>query len=308
MAEQDRVEMTDANPSWAPPEQPTSLDGLDATKHAVPPKIAAESVGVRHGTTDVRVEKAHARAFRQHAAACRAGCSASAILDPSVEFEVKNACPVGLSLLAAGNASFSAPLGGSRPESPLARALRDEMRRILDDPLTVGSVRRLGRLISPSIKALQAMARGVEDLMPPPPRMPGIGMSSYVGGMGPGSSDPDAPDLGESSPSSYGASYAYAPPVETYGSNSFREIAASFMKLIEKQRQPSPPSVDELVESIAKAKEANLDPKVVRRLEAALEKALGAEEVRTVSPTSVVVSEPAEPATMRACTTDDVPF
>lgn len=225
-------------------------------------------------------------------------------------------------------------LGGPRPESPVARALREEIKRRLEQPLTVSGLRGIGRVVTASIKALQATEAGVESLLPPPPRGYGAAI---------GMADPDAVDLAENATppplgglgmSSYGTygtmnSYAPAPAIETFGSNAFREGAAALMKFIENKDKPK---VDKLVESLARAKEAGLGDSVTGPLEKALAKALGSApaesprgpdswvdidgkkhaaspELRTVSPLSVVVSDstpPEVPATVMACPTSSV--
>ena len=232
-------------------------------------------------------------------------------------------------------AGMPLPLGVSRvgipPESPISAALRAEMLRQLEGQLPVQGLRRLGRTITASIKVLQATATGVDSLLPPPPKRPAYGnMVGYPGQI----ADPDAVDLGEEQPApvpsldAYAGmgTYAPAPPIETLGTNAFREVAGGLMKYLEQKDKPKPPSlvdqamnVEAITRSLAAAKKAELSDKVIARLEAALEKALGdgSSEPRTIHPRSVVVTDsslgvesPSAPqapgVTVRACSVNDV--
>lgn len=198
-----------------------------------------------------------------------------------------------------------------KPESPTARAIRDELLRVFQEPLTVRSLRKAGRIVSSAIKVLRAVDPGVDGFMDEAPRRRGLGQ--YFPGPFGQQQDPDAVDLDDGGPVADGPDVpAYAPPVETFGTNTFREVAASVVKLLEKKGAAErEPGLDELVDSLARAKEANLSPSVVRRLEQAVEARLGAGHARDVEPTSVVVSDhdsrpEVSAATIRECSTRDV--
>lgn len=255
---------------------------------------------------EVGVRTDFAKALADHVRGCRR-CAASVRPDATVPLEVVSACPVGLTLLAQGNALSAKPLD-PKPESPTAKAVREELLAVLSKPLTVQSLRRAGRIVSSAIKVLKAIEPGVESYLEPAPRRPGLG-SYYPGMMS--NPDPDGVDLddGGSVGVAEGPSFAaYAPPVETFGTNTFREVAAGFVKLLEKKSESDrEPDLGELVESLARAKEAGLGDSVVRRLEAAVDARLAAKgkPSRDVEPTSVVVSEHDSPpvATIRECST-----
>ena len=198
-----------------------------------------------------------------------------------------------------------------KDESPVAKALREELKRHLEQPLTVSTLRRLGRTITASIKVLQATADGVEALLPAARRGgPNMGAFGLGGGMYPinggASPDPDEVDVGEEPQGPQGGmgnyAFAGAPPLETFGTSTFREIAAMFMKYLDqKSSEKNAPRVNDIVRSIAQAKLAGLDD-VADRLKLTLNQALEqqekkADESRTISPDSVVVTESPLPST-----------
>lgn len=66
-------------------------------------------------------------------------------------------------------------------ESPLAAAVRDHLRKFLDKPLTVASLRDLGRTVGASVKLLLATQSGVDNLLPQAKPRSGIGIMSGMG-------------------------------------------------------------------------------------------------------------------------------
>lgn len=183
------------------------------------------------------------------------------------------------------------------PESPVALALRTELRRLLDAPLTVSSLRRVARLVEASTKTLRAMAEGAGALLgaAPPRRPPGLGGMGMYGMLAP--VDPDAVDTGDgpgTAPDfgySGGPVIAASPPIETFGSGMLREGVAAFMQFMEKKEEraaggrprygdlPPAPTMDPfrvqmLVAALASAKTAGLSGDTVKKLEDSLAKAL----------------------------------
>lgn len=211
------------------------------------------------------------------------------------------------------------------PESPVALALRTELRRLLDDPLTVSSLRRVARLVEASTKTLRATAEGAGALLEAsPPRRPPGGLGSYMSFPGP--PDPDAVDVDTGADQGpYGSPYgaiAASPPIETFGSGMLREGIAAFMKFMERKEEartsgrprvgdlPPSPAMDPfrvqmLVQALASAKAADLSSDTIKKLEDSLAKALEEPKAASmplptgveafVSPRSVVVSDFVEP-------------
>lgn len=223
------------------------------------------------------------------------------------------ACPEGQRLRDAVAAQLES-------ESPIAVALRQDLRARLEKPLSVSSLRALGRVVTASIKTLQATEPGVEGLLgqrPPRFGMGGLGMYAPP--------DPDAVDLAEGPQANLadyggGPAYAPAPLLETFGAGSFREIAGMFMKYLDKKNEPAapePPTVQELVTSLSMAKTAGVTGKVIHDLEQALENALNPKSaekpLRTISPSFSVSDDLAaelpprpEAAIVQACPASSV--
>ena len=209
-------------------------------------------------------------------------------------------------------------------ESAILVVFRDEMRKLLEKPLTLDAARKLGRMVEASIHTIKATATGVEAHLSPPRKLNGFGMAEWPGSMNytsapsiqfgnPGSSGPDQVDLGISEPTT-----AFSPPVETMGNSAMRELAnAAGRWLSEKEKAKSTPLVlpafgrspTELVHAIAEAKKAGLGPRVMSKLEKALDDALEGEKPAPglVPAIHSVPSIPAEePAMVRVCPADAV--
>ena len=202
---------------------------------------------------------------------------------------------------------YSEPGPDMRPRT--VDEVADELIAVItaDRQITPEETRAIQRVLS----VLQATADGVEALLPAARRGgPNMGAFGLGGGMYPinggASPDPDEVDVGEEPQGPQGGmgnyAFAGAPPLETFGTSTFREIAAMFMKYLDqKSSEKNAPRVNDIVRSIAQAKLAGLDD-VVDRLKLTLNQALEqqekkADESRTISPDSVVVTESPLPST-----------
>jgi hypothetical protein len=218
-----------------------------------------------------------------HAKTCQNGC----VVAPATQ-QVLRLCPDGRRIkLAAEDAQYA--MIPDAPESPIAKALREELQRLLEKPLTILSVRKIGRVVEATVKTLKATSSGVEGLLDSKPKGPGYGMFN-PGMFNPGNQDPDALDLEDgggigSGPEDYAGpgmgAYVSSPPVETFGTSSFREIASTALKfLAAKNENDRRPKIDELGDALAKLKTAGFsdDDPVMKQARAAFMKAMSTPE------------------------------
>lgn len=149
------------------------------------------------------------------------------------------------------------------PEPALAKALREQLRGMLDKPLTVERLRSLGRLVGASVRLMQNLESGVQALLPRPKPPTPYGMTIASGTQAEDEEFTGGPPASSSSLGGYmplvGSSYG-----ENLGNTFVREMVGAISKSQQPRRTPA-----DLVKAIAEARAAGLKD-VVAELKAEL--------------------------------------
>lgn len=137
-------------------------------------------------------------------------------------------------------------------EHPIARAIRDDLRKQLEDPLDVPTAMKLGRTLKAAVQVLKAVTPGAGALLAGANRRGNGFMGGYMGGYAQQGDEFGTDDWS-------GPALAGALPQETLGNTVVRDFITAIQKSIEAKNRPS---VSELVGAIAVAKKEGLTEEV----------------------------------------------
>jgi hypothetical protein len=170
-----------------------------------------------------------------------------------------------------------APPPPEEAEHPVAQALRKELQRLLEQPLTVSRAIKLARTVSAAVKVLKVTTEGVDGLLPGVRRRRPLFMGLPQG--------EDWQEYDEQPVDGVGIQavpYGPLPGGETFGNQAIREFIGGIRAMIEAKNAPK---LEDMVAALKTAKDAGED-EVVEALRAQIRDRLQKEEEVPEEPTA----------------------